>query len=88
MRTKWIRNGHEDFGGVMKIFCILTVAATQPYAFAKTHRTVCFTYMVLVVKNSPAITCQCRRHKRLGVQSLGWEGTLEEGMASHFSILA
>ena len=88
VRTKWIINGHEDFGGVTKIFCILTVVATQLYAFAKTHRTVCFIYMVLVVKNSRAITCQCRRHKRLRVQSLGWEDTLEEGMASHSSILA
>ena len=29
-------------------------------------------------------TCQCRRHKRQGLDpSLGWEGTLEEGMAAH-----
>ena len=31
----------------MKIFCILTVEATQVYAFAKTHRTVCSVYMNL-----------------------------------------
>ena len=31
-------------------------------------------------------TCQCRRHKR--VQSLGQEDPLEEGMATHSSILA
>ena len=33
-------------------------------------------------------TCQCRRHKRLWVWSLGWEDPLEEGMATHSSILA
>ena len=35
--------------------------------------------------------CQCRRHKRNGfsrVQSLGEENPLEEGMATHSSILA
>ena len=32
-------------------------------------------------------TCQCRRHKTR-VQSLGWEGSLEEVMATHSSILA
>ena len=31
--------------------------------------------------------CQCRRHKRYGVQSLGWEDPLEEGMATHPSAL-
>ena len=30
-------------------------------------------------------TCQCRRHKRLWVQ---WEDPLEEGMATHSSIIA
>ena len=34
-----------------------------------------------VVKNSPAIQETC-------VQSLGWEDPLEEGMATHSSILA
>ena len=35
-------------------------------------------------------TCQCQRHKRqeTWVQSLGWEDTLEEGMATLSSILA
>ena len=35
-------------------------------------------------------TCQCQRHKRqeMWVQSLGWEDTLEEGMATLSSILA
>ena len=32
--------------------------------------------------------CQCRRHKRCGVQSLSLEDPLEESMATHFSILA
>ena len=32
--------------------------------------------------------CQCRRHKRFKVQSLGWEDPLEEGIAAHSSILA
>ena len=32
--------------------------------------------------------CQCRRHKDTCVQSLGWEDPLEEGMATHCSILA
>ena len=32
--------------------------------------------------------CQCRRRKRLGFSSLGWEDPLEEGMATHSSILA
>ena len=31
--------------------------------------------------------CQCRRQETQ-VQSLGWEGLLEEGMATHSSILA
>ena len=31
--------------------------------------------------------CQCRRHKTW-VRSLDWEDSLEEGMATHFSILA
>ena len=33
--------------------------------------------------------CQCRRRKRWGwVQSLGWDDSLEEDMATHSSILA
>ena len=28
-------------------------------------------------------TCQCRRHKKCGVQFLGWEGPLEEDMATY-----
>ena len=32
--------------------------------------------------------CLCRRHKRCEVQSLGQEDPLEEGMATHSSILA
>ena len=31
--------------------------------------------------------CQCRRHKRCRFQFLGQEDSLEEGMATHFSIL-
>ena len=33
-------------------------------------------------------TRQCRRHKKHGVRSLGWEDPLEKGMATHSSILA
>ena len=33
-------------------------------------------------------TCQCRRRKETWVQSLDWEDPLEEGMATHPSILA
>ena len=33
------------------------------------------------------LTCQCWRHKTW-VHSQGWEDPLEEGMATHFSILA
>ena len=33
-------------------------------------------------------TCQCRRHKEIRVRSLGRKDTLEEGTATHFSILA
>ena len=33
-------------------------------------------------------TCQCRRHKRNWVQSLGWEDPLEKEMTTHSSILA
>ena len=33
-------------------------------------------------------TCQSMRHKRLGFQFLGQEDALEEGMATHSSILA
>ena len=32
-------------------------------------------------------TCQCRRHETW-VRSLGWEDPLEEGMATHSSLLA
>ena len=32
-------------------------------------------------------TCQCKRYE-MEVQSLGWEDPLEEGMATHSSILA
>ena len=32
--------------------------------------------------------CQCRRQKEMWVQSLGGEDPLEEGMATHSSILA
>ena len=32
--------------------------------------------------------CQFRRHKRLWVRSLLWEDPLEEGMATHSSVLA
>ena len=32
--------------------------------------------------------CQCRIRKRLGVRSLGREDPLQEGMATHSSILA
>jgi len=31
--------------------------------------------------------CQCNRHKRCGFKSLGWEDSLEEGIATHSSIL-
>ena len=40
--------------------------------------------MTLVVKNSPAK----EEDIRMQVQSLGWEDPLEEGMATHFSVLA
>ena len=33
-------------------------------------------------------TCQCRRCKEMGVQSLGQEDPLEEGTATHSSTLA
>ena len=32
--------------------------------------------------------CQCRRHNETQVQSLGWYDPLEEGVATHYSILA
>ena len=32
--------------------------------------------------------CRCRRFKEMWVQSLGWEDPLEEGTATHSSILA
>ena len=31
---------------------------------------------------------QCRRHREMLVQSPGWEDPLEEGLATHSSILA
>ena len=40
--------------------------------------------MVLVVKNQPTNAGDIR----MQVQSLGWEDPLEEGMATHSSILA
>ena len=33
------------------------------------------------------LSCQCRRHKRLRFDSLGWEDPLEKEMATHSSIL-
>ena len=33
-------------------------------------------------------TFQCRRHKRQGIQSLGWEDPLQQGMTTHSHILA
>ena len=33
-------------------------------------------------------TCQCRRCWEMQVRSLGWEGPLEKGMATHSTILA
>ena len=39
--------------------------------------------------NGKEPTCQCRRHRQeTWVLSLGWEDPLEEGMATHSSILA
>ena len=38
-----------------------------------------------MVKNLPA---NARRHKRPRFQSLGWKDPLEEGLATHSSILA
>ena len=32
--------------------------------------------------------CQCRRHERHGLRSLGWKDPQEKGMATHSSILA
>ena len=32
--------------------------------------------------------CQCRRHKRCGFDPLGWEDPLQEGVATHSSVLA
>ena len=40
--------------------------------------------MTLVVKNLPANI----EDKKMRIQSLGWEDPLEEGMATHSSILA
>ena len=37
-----------------------------------------------MVKNLPAM----QKTQETWVRSLGWEGPLEEGMATHFSILA
>ena len=34
------------------------------------------------------LTCQCRRHNVMWVQSLGQEDPLQEGMVTHSSILA
>ena len=39
----------------------------------------------MVLKES---ICQCRRHKEMWVQSLGGGDPLEQGMATHSSILA
>ena len=40
--------------------------------------------MALVVKNPPTM----QEKEEMQVQSLGWEDALEEGMATHSSILA
>ena len=33
-------------------------------------------------------TWQCRKHKETWVRSLGWEDSLEKGIATHSSVLA
>ena len=38
--------------------------------------------------NGKEPACQCRRHKGIQVQSLGQEDPLEEGIVTHFSIIA
>ena len=38
-------------------------------------------------KKKKKTTCQCRRHKRCGLGSWGWEDPLEKGTAIHSSIL-
>ena len=38
--------------------------------------------------NGKEPTCQCKRHKRQGVQSLGWEDPLEKEIETQSSILA
>ena len=55
---------------------------------------VCFIEEPRVQKGFPGGTsgkepaCQCRRHKRCRFDPLGWEAPLEEGMATHSSVLA
>ena len=38
--------------------------------------------------NGKETTCQCRRHMRCGLESLGWEDPLEERVITYSSILA
>ena len=47
-----------------------------------------FTFNIQGSASGKEFICQCRRHKRCGFQSLGWEDPLEKETAAHCGILA
>ena len=58
------------------------------YEYFKVHSPICFvshkartSLVAQIVRNPPAVRETC-------IQSLGWEDPLEEGMATHSSVLA
>ena len=54
---------------------------THTYTHTPTHRVTVWLKVAQLVKNPPAM-------RETWVRSLGWEDPLEEGMATHSSILA
>ena len=58
-----------------------------------THRHNMYIYMCVCVSfpggaSGKELICQCRRHEKTKVRSLGWEDPLEEGLATLSSFLA
>ena len=73
------------------------VSVSHPIFFIYTRMCLCGIHILIsavsfvvfpVGPGGKAPACQSRRSKKTRVQSLGWEDPLEEGMATHSSILA
>ena len=84
-------HGHRSLAGYSPWGCKELDTNECVHVHTHTHT---YTHTHIIHKGFPGGTSgkepawQCRRHKRWGVWSLGWEDLLEEGMVTHFSILA